>query len=107
MEDERKENPTYFAIIPANVRYDSRLTMGAKMMFGEITCLSNKEGYCWASNNYFAKLYQVHTNTIQNWIHTLSDCEYIRLETTQHQVGRTRKIYMIPQSQPFVIAQSQ
>ena len=47
---------SYYAIIPANVRYDNELTEKAKLLYGEITCLSNKEGYCFALNNYFAIL---------------------------------------------------
>ena len=44
--------PNYFAVIPANVRYDNELTEKEKLLYGEITCLSNKEGYCFALNNY-------------------------------------------------------
>ena len=35
------EKPSYYAIIPANVRYDKRLTDKAKLLYGEITCLTN------------------------------------------------------------------
>jgi len=108
--EQTKENPTYYAVIPATVRYDNRLTMGAKMMYGEITCLSNKLGYCWASNRYFANLYNVHENTIQNWITSLKRCGYVKVDTKQNQSGSMRKIYLsqshlivIPQSQPVVI----
>ena len=102
-----RENPTYFAIIPANVRYNENITLGAKMMYGEITALSSKEGYCWASNEYFAKLYKVHKNTIQNWITSLKVEGYIRVDTKQSQKGSERKIYLISQSQKFVIGLSQ
>ena len=47
---------SYYAIIPANVRYDPDLTPNAKLLYGEITALTNDKGYCWASNNYFANL---------------------------------------------------
>ena len=50
--------PSYYAIIPAEVRY-SNLKPNAKLLYGEITALSSKEGYCFATNNYFAKLYNV------------------------------------------------
>ncbi len=49
--------PGYYAIIPANVRYDPHLTKLARLLYGEITALSNKYGFCFANNQYFAKLY--------------------------------------------------
>ena len=54
-----EEKPSYYAIIPANVRYDKNLKANEKLMYGEITALSKKNGICYASNNYFAKLYDV------------------------------------------------
>ncbi|EMF0171223.1 helix-turn-helix domain-containing protein [Enterococcus hirae] len=56
---ENEVNKSYFAVIPANVRYDRNLTANAKLLYGEITALSNEKGYCWASDKYFADLYQV------------------------------------------------
>ncbi|MCM0724336.1 conserved phage C-terminal domain-containing protein [Latilactobacillus curvatus] len=75
--DHHKEEPNYYAIIPANVRYDKRLIQGAKLLYGELTALSNQKGYCWASNNYFMKLYEVSRFTIQAWLKSLEDCGYI------------------------------
>lgn len=72
------ESPSYYAIIPAGVRYDKQLPQGAKILYGEITALSNKNGYCWASNDYFAKLYSVSIGTIKSWLKCLEDNSYIR-----------------------------
>ena len=59
---------SYYAVIPASVRYDKALPLGARMLYGELTALANEKGYCWATNNYFAELYGVTTVTISNWI---------------------------------------
>jgi len=100
-----KENPTYYIRIPADVRYDENISLGSKMLYGEIQLLSRKAGYCWASNEFFAKLYKVHKNTIQNWITALKNYGYVRMETKQSQSGSERKIFLIPQSQKLVIGQ--
>lgn len=73
------EHPNYYAIIPANVRYDKTLRPNAKLLYGEITALSNAEGYCWATNSYFANLYDVDSNTISKWISQLNNKGYITI----------------------------
>jgi len=70
-------NPSYYAIIPANVRYDKRLKANEKLMYGEITALSNKDGFCSATNSYFAKLYDVSQASVSSWISNLIKCGYI------------------------------
>ena len=75
MEERQK---AYYAIIPANVRYDKDLVPNAKLLYGEITALCNEKGYCWASNQYFAELYNVSDRTIKNWISQLADKGYIQ-----------------------------
>jgi len=74
-----KEKPSYYANIPANVRY-SNLKPNAKLLYGEITALSNKLGYCFASNSYFAELYGVSKNTVSRWIGDLSKLGFITVQ---------------------------
>jgi hypothetical protein len=74
------QNPSYYGIIPAEIRYDVRLKPNAKLLYSEITALSNKEGFCWASNSYFAKLYGVSVNTVSLWIAQLIDYGFISSE---------------------------
>ena len=76
----KEPEPSYYAVIPANVRYDTRLSPLAKLLYGEITCLCQKEGFCWATNAYFAKLYQKSTRWISNVINLLAKCGYISIE---------------------------
>ena len=88
---------SYYAIIPANVRYDADLPPNAKLLYGEITALCNEKGYCWASNEYFAKLYNVEKRTITRWISALVKKDYIKTELIYKKDSKEveqRKIYV-------------
>ncbi|MCT3319322.1 DnaD domain protein [Lacticaseibacillus paracasei] len=72
------EKPGYYAIISADVRYHEKLSDGAKLLYGEITALSNKNGYCWASNDYFSRLYSVSISTIKRRLQALEELGFIK-----------------------------
>ena len=91
--------PNYYAIIPANVRY-SNIKPNAKLLYGEITALSNKLGYCFASNTYFADLYGVSKNTVSRWLSDLKKSEFITIniernsnkQITKRIIGIVKKV---------------
>lgn len=99
----------YYAIIPATIRYDERLKYAERLLYGEITALIGKEGYCFATNSYFANLYNVIPGTISRWISHLSKLGYINVELIkndkkeirekqyfiQHTTWKKQKIYVI------------
>lgn len=87
------EKPNYIAILPASVRYDNNLSPLAIILYGEITALSNKEGYCWASNKYFADLYNKHEVTISKLISQLQNRGHVRLVFFVGENGTKRQIY--------------
>ncbi|OHS38798.1 hypothetical protein HMPREF3265_08810 [Staphylococcus sp. HMSC62B09] len=92
------EQPSYYSIITANVRYDNRLTDSEKLLFAEITSLSNKYGYCTASNGYFAKLYEVTKVTISRRIANLKDRGYLNVEIIREgNEIKKRKLYPLTQ----------
>ncbi|BGE82829.1 helix-turn-helix domain-containing protein [Staphylococcus petrasii] len=92
------EQPSYYSIITANVRYDNRLTDSEKLLFAEITSLSNKYGYCTASNGYFAKLYEVTKVTISRRIANLKDRGYLNIEIIREgNEIKQRKLYPLTQ----------
>ena len=70
------EKPNYYAIIPAEVRY-KKLTPNAKLLYAEITALCNMNGKCTASTQYFCNLYEVSRASIQNWLKSLENHNYI------------------------------
>lgn len=79
-----EKQPSYYAIIPSTVRYDENLKFAERLLYGEITALIGKEGYCFASNNYFAKLFRVIPGTISRWISHLSRLGYIKVEVIRN-----------------------
>ena len=89
------ENPNYYAVIPANVRYDNRLRPNAKLLYGEITALTQKNGECWASNNYFAELYNVDPSAISKWIKNLEKIGYITVEYIRNNKEIEKRIIKI------------
>lgn len=100
--------PNYYAIIPANVRYSNVLTANAKLLYGEITALCNKEGFCWATNDYFANLYSKDVLTISRWISSLKKAGFINLSIDQT-ANNKRKIYLqtsIQKNQELLIKKS-
>lgn len=98
MEESKK---SYFAIIPANVRYDKRLKLLSRLLYAEITALTNEKGYCWATNKYFAELYEVSIQTISSCISQLKEFGYINVEMiykkgTKEILNRYIKIFEYP-----------
>lgn len=91
------EKVNYYSIIPANVRYNNELMPNAKLLYGEITALCNKEGVCWATNEYFANLYSVSERTITDWVKKLEQFGYIstELQTKRYEDGTVKKIRLI------------
>lgn len=94
---ENKKN--YYAIIPAPVRYCKKLKANEKLMFGELTALTNEKGFCYASNDYFANLYDVSKTSVSKWISNLEKNKFIRLKMI-YQKGtkqiKERRIYITP-----------
>lgn len=72
--------PSYYAIIPAEVRYNEQLSANEKLMYGEITALTQATGECWASNAYFGRIYNKDVRTIRRWVSHLSSLGYINIK---------------------------
>jgi len=95
----QEPNTAYFAILPYKLLVDNRLKPNEKLLFAHITTLASKEGYCFANNKHFSKIFTSgSTNkqgqpltgkelekriengkiTISKWIKTLIDYGYIK-----------------------------
>ncbi len=87
--------PTTHALIPAAVRFDVALPPGARLLFGEITALCAQRGYCWATNDYLAGLYQVRRATISTWVQQLAERGYLLISLDQAR-GNHRQLRPAP-----------
>lgn len=90
LKEEIKILPAFYAVIPADVRYSKKIVDGAKLLYGEVTALCSKHGYCFAGNEYFAELYDVEKRTIQRWLNGLTNEDHLYISQEK---GR-RKIFI-------------
>lgn len=55
---------SYWAQLPSEVRYSVELSSTAKLLYAELSALIGEDGYCWATNTYFAGVLGVSERTI-------------------------------------------
>lgn len=92
--DKTVKRSNWDSLLPAAVRYDSRLKGDTKVLYSEILLLSNKAGYCYATDQHLAALFDKRRETINRYIKSLVKYGYIKIESTRQ--GKTvveRKIY--------------
>lgn len=72
--------PGYYAVIPADVRYNDQLPANAKLLYGEISALIGPDGYCFACNDYFAGIYGLSERTVRSLIGSLQKEGFVQVE---------------------------
>lgn len=90
------ERPGYYAVIPADVRYDMNIPANAKLIYGEISALIGPEGFCYASNAYFAAPYGFTEEAVSRMIAKLIKAGYIIRELDKDASGQIirRRLYL-------------
>ncbi|MCD8238781.1 MAG: helix-turn-helix domain-containing protein [Clostridiales bacterium] len=71
-----EEQPLYVLSFD-NVRLDSDLSPGARLLFEQVYALSRMKGYCWATNRYLADVFNVSQSTIRKQLDELERGNYI------------------------------
>lgn len=86
----------YYAVIPSTVLFNKELKANEKLLYAVITVLANKEGYCYASNNYLADLFNSKPHTISNWISHLNKLDLVHVEIIRNNKNEIvqRRIYI-------------
>lgn len=75
--EQKEKYVNAFGVIPNAILYDKRLKNGEKILYTMISSLSNKNGYCYASNAYLSEAVGVTKNTIVIYLKHLEDLKYI------------------------------
>ncbi len=93
----------YFAVIPATVLFNNELKPNEKLLYALITALSNKEGYCYASNKYLGEKLGVDHKTVSRWITNLRKYNYLVIDIIRNEQQEIiqRKIY--PNDVPYLL----
>ncbi len=75
----------YYIVITHSVYSDKTLRDGAKLLYGLILSMSQKNGLCYAENLYLAETLNTTTRTVQIYLQALKEKQYIYI--TQHRNG--------------------
>ena len=84
------ERPAYWAVVPAVVRYDPDLPPNAKLLYGEITALLGRKGYCYAQNAYFEELFGLSERSVTRLLSALVKGGHIKVEVVRDE--RTQEV---------------
>lgn len=74
------EKPGFWAVLPAAVRYDPKLPSTAKLLYAEISALTDRTGFCFATNAYFQSVFGISERTLQDHFRALKSGGFIRIE---------------------------
>lgn len=89
----RKAEGGYYSVIPSPILFHKDIPGNAKLLYAVLTNLCDSEGYCWASNEYLAALFEISERTVSRWISQLEKLGFIRLEMVSNAKGSERRIY--------------
>lgn len=103
MEEKIGNKVGYYSIIPSKILYNKELKANEKLLYAMINSLACKEGYCFATNKYFAEELGVHPKTISSWISDLREKNYLKVDIVRNENKQIiqRKIYIIDVPYPL------
>jgi hypothetical protein len=66
--------------IPAWVLH-ANISANAKILYGRIEALATREGYCWATDEFFSEEFAVSERSVSRWLTELEEARLVRRET--------------------------
>lgn len=81
-----------FIIIPDIIKKSKEISSTSKLIYGDILSLSAKHGYCYANNEYFAKIYDISTRAVSKIIGQLLEFNIIEIRNSTCEFSKAREI---------------
>lgn len=76
---ENQEFRAFWSVIPATVLDDMQLPANAKILYGVLSSLMRREGYCWPSNAQLAAAMHCSEDVIRRWLAALQHDGHIQV----------------------------
>lgn len=88
--------PGYTALLPPRVRYDPELPPAAKLLFAEISAMTDVTGFCWASNAYLGQLLRLSKDRTARLLAELQERGYLSMEVIRDEKNAVteRRIFL-------------
>ena len=84
------DTANFFAILPAAVRYNAKLTPRAVLLYAALTSLAQSDGEAYASNDYLMRVLDISERTVVRLLRELEAEKFISIR--YEYVGSTREI---------------
>ena len=84
----------FWSVIPATVLDDMSIPANAKILYGVLSSLMRREGYCWPSNAQLAEAMHCSEDVVKRWVSALAEAGHIRvrIEPNRKVGGKIRYI---------------
>ena len=79
--------PSFYAVIPATVRYCKKIEPMAKLLYAELTTLKSSNGNFDFDSKYLEELFEVDEASIQKWLDSLENEGFIEIKTLINEFG--------------------
>lgn len=89
-----KQEQSAYIVIPTIMFDDKSLTLSDCCLYGLITSLTKKEGYCWASNEFLAESIGVSKTHVSRMLNKLEKSMHISMDHEPSKFGTMRKIFL-------------
>lgn len=88
--------PGYTALLPPRVRYDQEIPGTAKLLYAEVTAMTDVTGFCWATNGYLGRLIGVSKDRAARLVGLLEERGFLQVEVIRNEANTVieRRIFV-------------